>query len=297
MPAVQYVREAARRTTCQNNVRQIALAIQNFESENNSLPSLYNGSFLDQPRSAIDEFHFHSWRVAILPQLERGSLYDSIDLSLPATNAANQDIVNTPIPTFICPSTVNRNKAVSGILTFNDGQFATQVVGTAARSDYEVIGGVSFLPSGTLDLQNIKFGAWGEPQSYDITQQLKPYRKPQFKDISDGLSNTILIGERAGRPDMYSKGKLVDAFPYTDPNRATDHHQAAWGISPHFWWLVSWHEQPINESNANGLYSLHTAGANVGLADGSVRFLSDTIDQETLNALQTRSEGDLVSLD
>lgn len=71
-----------------------------------------------------------------------------------------------------------------------------------------------------------------------------------------------------------------------------DIHQAAWGISTHIWWLVFDHDQAINDTNATGIFSFHSSGTNVGLADGSVRFLSDTMAQETLNALVTRSAGD-----
>ncbi len=72
-----------------------------------------------------------------------------------------------------------------------------------------------------------------------------------------------------------------------------DHHQAAWGLSTHIWWHVFDHEQSINDTNATGICSFHTEGANVGIADGSVRFLSDAIDQAVLNALGTRSAGDV----
>jgi prepilin-type processing-associated H-X9-DG protein len=76
-----------------------------------------------------------------------------------------------------------------------------------------------------------------------------------------------------------------------------DLHQAAWGISTHIWWLVFDHDQSINATNTTGIYSFHNGGANVGMADGSVRFLSETIAQETLNALVTRSGGEIVSTD
>ncbi len=150
-------------------------------------------------------------------------------------------------------------------------------------------------PSGTTDLKNIRYCAWAEPQPYQAVGNAVPYRKPLLRDISDGLSNTMLVGERTGRPDLYRKGQLIDSYPYLNPNEGMDHHQAAWGISTHFWWLVFWHEQPINASNAQGIYSFHSTGANVGFADGSVRFLSESMNQDTLNAMATRSEGDLAS--
>ncbi len=298
IPAVQYARESARRVVCQNNLRQIVLGIANHESANGMLPSLYNGTFLAEPRSAMDEFHFHSWRTAILPQLEQNTLLDHIELSLPATDAANQAGLNVAVATFVCPSSSNPHSVVPDIMEFNDGKIPTQIVGTAARSDYEAMGGVSFKPSGTLDLQNVKFGAWGEPRSYSANQsKSKGYRKPRLRDLTDGQSSTVLVAERAGRPDWYRRGKAVDPYPYSNPESGMDHHQAAWGISTHFWWLVTWHEQSINESNANGIYSFHAAGANVGLADSSVRFLSESMNQDTLNALLTRASGEIVSLE
>lgn len=297
IPAIQFSRESARRIVCQNNLRQIVLGIANHESANATLPSLYNGTFLAEPRNALDEFHFHSWRTAILPQLEQNTLFNAIDLSLPATDPANQASLNIVVPTFVCPSASNPNPVVPDIMAFNDGNFPTQIVGTAARSDYEAIGGVSFKPSGTADLQNVKFGAWGEPKSYYAFQTSNTFRKPRLRDLTDGQSNTILVAERAGRPDSYRRGKPVDPYPYSSPGNGMDHHQAAWGLSTHFWWLVSWHEQSINEDNAHGIYSFHASGANAGLADGSVRFLSESVNQDTLNALLTRSSGEIVPLD
>lgn len=294
LPAVHYVREISRRTTCQNNVRQIVLGIQNHESAQASLPPLYNGTFLEQPRTPLDEFHFHSWRTAILPELEQSALHDGLDFSLPATDAANQPVVNTSISIFVCPSTSNQTTIVRDLIALKDGK-PTQSDRTAARSDYEAVVGVAFRPFGTRNLQNINFGAWGEPKAYDFPTSIT-YRKARLRDIADGLSQTMLIAERAGRPDLYEKGKPVDPYPFVNPSHGIDHHQAAWGISTHFWHLVFWHEQSVNETNRR-VFSFHAAGAHVGLADGSVRFLSESTDRETLNALATRSSGDVVALD
>ena len=297
LPAVHYIRETSRRTTCQNNMRQLTLAILNHESAHSALPDLYNGMFLEHPRYAPDEFHYHSWRTAILPQLEHSFLYDRIDFTSAATAAANQSIANTKLPIFVCPSTSNPTAIVPDIQPFNDGNTPSQTVGTAARSDYEVIGGVSFRPSGTFDLQNVKFGAWGEPRVYPSFASSIAYRRPRLRDIFDGLSNTMLIAERAGRPDLYETGKPVDPYPYHNTTSGMDHYQAAWAISTHFWWLVFWHEQGVNETNRTGVFSLHALGANIGLADGSVRFLHESVDQAILNALATRSAGDIVTLE
>ncbi|WP_372723882.1 DUF1559 domain-containing protein, partial [Novipirellula sp.] len=81
LPTIQYARELARQSTCQNNLKQLALAVHNHESTHRSLPSLYNGTFLNQPRTTMDEFHFHSWRVALLPELDQTSLFGNVDFS------------------------------------------------------------------------------------------------------------------------------------------------------------------------------------------------------------------------
>lgn len=293
IPAVQSVRESARRATCQNNLRQMAFAIHNHEATHRVLPDLYYGTFLKQPRTAVDEFHFHSWQTAILPQLEEQALFKQIDLSLPATVVSNQLNLNTSVAIFLCPSTSIQNTVVPDILEFNNGAIATKTIGTAARSDYEAIAGVNHKPSvrGSGDLSGVKLGPWGETQ-YDANRKPVSYRSGRFAKVSDGLSKTILIGERAGRPDSYRRGETADPYPYSNPINGMDHHQAAWGISTHIWWLVFDHEQAINDTNATGIYSFHSAGANVGIADGSVRFLSDAMDQAALNALVTRSAGD-----
>lgn len=299
IPAVQAVRESGRKLTCQNNLRQVVLGIANHESAKGALPSLYNAPPMTRRQNILDEFHYHSWRTVLLPQIEQSVLYDQCDLQKFATDPANQPAINVEVSTFLCPSATPTNHMVPDIYAppAADGTPSLQVIGTAARSDYEVLGGVNFKPSGTVDLQNVKFGAWGEPRSYNPFPAKNPYRQARLRDLSDGQSNTILVAERAGRPDWYRKDEPVDAYPYDDPNSGMDHHQAAWGISTHFWWLIFWQDQGINDSNSNGIYSFHPHGAHTSLADGSVRFLPESIDQETLNALVTRAGGDVVALD
>ncbi len=312
IPAIQHVRETARRTSCQSNLRQLAIGTQDHETAFAAIPSLYNGRFLRQPRHALDEFHFHSWRTAILPQIEQGALFDQLDLSLPATDPANQRAINTSVGVFVCPSTATRNRLVPDIAEFKNipligngtGYLPPRIIGTAARSDYEAIAGVNFplqplTPPfrGSGDLRGIKFGPWGEPE-YDQTNGTSlSYRKARLRDITDGLSNTILVAERAGRPDWYQRGKPVNPYPYTNTSQGAELHQAAWGISTHIWWLVFHNGHSINASNIHGIYSFHPTGANVALADGSVRFMADATDTNLLNALVTRSSNETLQLE
>jgi len=300
-PVVNRIRESSRRTTCQNNLRQIAIAVQSYESSKRMLPPLWFGTSLKHPRHTWDEFHFHSWQTAILPQLEEEALYQQLDLSTWATSHANQLGINVRVPTFTCPSTPNQNAKVLDIMKFNDGAAPTKIVGTAARSDFEAVAGVysppKFPTKTSADLRGIRFGVWGDPQ-YDVkTGKITRVRTARFRDVSDGLSKSIMVGERAGRPDLHKRGKLVNLYPYSNPDDAMDHAQAAWGISTNIWWLVFGYNQSINQTNRNGLFSFHTSGANIALADGSVRFLSEQTDLKTLQALATRSGGDEARLD
>jgi prepilin-type N-terminal cleavage/methylation domain-containing protein/prepilin-type processing-associated H-X9-DG protein len=292
LPAIQSSRESARRTSCRNNLHQIGTAILNSESQRGVLPGLYNGTFLPQPRSALDEFHFHSWRTVILAQLEQAVVYNALNQASPVTTAPNATAFSAKLAVFACPSTSNYNDSVPDISEWNNGAIPVRKAGIAARSDYEAIGGVQVrrqAPSSSADLSIIQFGPWGEP-TYDVASGASlRYRKARLVDIADGLSNTVLVSERAGRPDIYVKGERDYPYPYSDPNHSVDHHQAAWAISTHFWWLVYLRNQPINQSNYAGYYSFHPGGAHAALADGSVRFLKESTSPAILTALVTRS--------
>lgn len=303
LPAVQSIRESSRGTACQNNLRQSGLALQSHASASGNLPDLYNGSFLPQPRSTLDEFHFHSWRTSILDQIEQANVRQLLDRTLPATDLKNQPAINSRIAVFLCPSTPNGNRNVPDILGFNSAgppfnplPWTVPNGGTAARSDYEAVAGVVVEPSFSPDLRVVRVGAWGEPTYKPGTGFSIRYRKARLADITDGLSSTLLVGEKAGRPDLYDRGQVYP-YPYRDSHHATDHQQAAWAISTHFYWMLFWHEQAVNQSNSTGIFAFHRGGANVGLADGSVRFLAETTDPTVLTALATRSGSEAVNLE
>ncbi len=296
LPAVQSARETARRTICGDNLRQIGLAIQSHENERGVLPALYNGNFLPQPRTPFDEFHFFSWRTAILPQIEQTTLFAQINMNVPPTVAANQTAINVRLAVFVCPSSSNPHQVVPDIGAWNNGAIQVATVGTAARSDYEAVGGVQVKPQTrpSFYLDIIEFGAWGEPTYAPSTNTSVSYRKARLADITDGLSNTILIGELAGRPDLYSRGQPVR--PYS-AGGGMENHQSAWAISTHFLWTVSGLGQPVNQANSKGIFSFHPGGANVALADGSVRFLKETTAPAILKGLLTRAGAEVVRTD
>jgi len=291
IPAVQSARESARLTSCKNNLRQTALAIQSFESSQRLLPSLYNGSFLKHPKTQWDEYHFHSWQTAILPQLEGNALRSQINFDLPSTAPSNQANVNVVLPVFTCPSTSNYTPVI--LVAQRE---PIKIVGTAALSDYDAIGGVTHDPAnggfGARMYDHIELGVWGLPR-YDNSDDgtFGELYDTRLRDISDGLSNTMIVGEMAGRPDIYRRGEPDIPF---DPDGQDFLGQPAWAISGIFWSIALREKYGVNETNLNGLYSFHGNGANVTLADGSVRLLSKETDPNVLNALATKAGGEMI---
>jgi len=294
LPAILHARESARRVFCQNNLRQSAIAIQLFHDSRKRLPSLYNGSF-DYNGSTISylkkywgEHHFHLWQTALLSHLEQSTLYDRLNTKLAACSASNQLNVKIELSVFICPSTnyYTRYRRVQ--------QYAPNVViGIAARSDYEAIGGI-YVASERIGkmLSNIKVdqGVWALPQhvigrSVDHDESYRAPKQTRFSEVLDGLSNTIVIGEMAGRPDIYIRGKLDSV--YGSANRPIIHSN--WAISGHYGSILLDKNPRVNQTNDNGLYSFHVSGANVAFADGSVRLLADSTGSEVLHAMATKA--------
>ncbi len=271
------------------------LAVQSFHSSNRQLPSLYNGTFIRHPQTQWDEYHFHSWQAAILPQLEQSAIHQRLDWSLPATDPSNQPNVNVELPVFICPSTSNYTPVVLDLAQ----REPIVKVGTAARSDYEAIGGVLRDPEPEEGVGNhaydfIDLGVWGKPRYDDKDDgSFDGLYRTRFRDVSDGLSNTLMIGEMAGRPDVYIRGKPDE--PYVGPDGPIG--QPAWAISGIFWAIAISEHHGVNDTNQQGLYSFHTAGVNVALADGSVRLLSNSTDKKLLHGLATKAGGEFVALD
>ncbi len=301
LPSVQRARESARRVSCQNNLRQIALALQSYHSSEENMPSLYNGSFIHDgatftyPKNYWGEHHFHSWQTAILPQLEQQSLYDKADFSKAASDASHLNLVNTELATYVCPSTgsIEREKV---------RQYSpNEVIGTAARTDYESIGGVHIASVGNESRQwmftRAELGVWGLPRQrkgFDGTQSIDAVAfsgvyVSSFREVTDGLSNTMMIGEMSGRPEFFSSGKDEDEY--------SNIMRPRWAISGSFMALLLETDKKINEVNRNALYSFHAVGANVAFADGSVRLLANSTDKEVLHALATKAGGEATTSD
>lgn len=298
IPAVQSARESARRMQCQNNQRQILQACQAFEAANGSLPSLYNGTSLSYPLKEWDLFHMHSWRVELLPYLEQQPLRDTINWSSLATDPVNKSVAQSVVPVYVCPSGADPLSNMGwGAAHAEWLNLSVPFTGTkyfATRSDYDAMAGIQLLPdpgSNPLSTKFIRWGIWGWPDfgngQFAGTQLLR-YRAGKFRDVTDGLSNTIAVVERGGKPIDLLRGK-----PHVTPENPNADYpgQVGWSASNSFVWSINGNAVAVNVSNSKGIYSLHSGGSNVAMADGSVRFLSESTRYEELVKLFSRSGG------
>ncbi len=213
LPAVQSAREAARRAQCTNNLKQIGLAMHNYQATYRCFPPAYIPDAKGRP--------MHSWRVLLLPFLEEQPLYNRYRFDEPWDGPNNRVLANAIVNVYRCPSNASKT--------------------STPTTDYVMIVGpdsISDGPSAT-----------------------------QFRDIEDGMSNTILVVEVAKSNIPWMKPQDLDAKSY---------------------------DFTVDKPQGQGIGSNHPAGANVLFADGSVRWLPSSILPDQVKAMTTIAGGEEV---
>ena len=283
LPAVQKVREAAARLKCQNNLKQMALACTNYEGTYGRYPS--SNTFAPQP--------LHGWVAVVLPYLEQENVRNIYATTANWYDPPNATARNAQVKTFLCPSAGGGRVGACAVPGVPGSPFA------GAAWDYSNVAVVA------KDL--LAYLQYPDPASYpNIWRGVMSSQGSTAAQITDGLSNTILIAEDANRPEYWVKGKRVadrvPPFGGGGPGAVTGgvwaDHQKGFGIegtSPDGNVLVG--EYAINCNNAYEVYAFHTGGANAALADGSVRFLRSSLSIRALAALSTRGGGEVVGID
>lgn len=300
LPAVQSARESARRTMCQNNFKQVSLALQNYHSAKRVFPpgsevraelGMSSCPATDYPQWVEFPFNGFGWGTYILPYLEQQQIYQGIDVresSFQTSNPDNWSAIAYIIDAFICPSEINIEKWVDSSSTashFGDPAWdwpLSNLVGIAdSRKShcllYQAVGngnGVLFNFSGIA-----------------------------AKDISDGLSNTFIIGEMTSVRGIDANGNHVWIGGTWVTRSVGNLSQGINGPGS----LPGGHDDeldPYDQTGGNrhekyyrdhGFSSWHPGGAHFSFADGSVHFLSDDTDQLVLCAYATRSYEEVIS--
>lgn len=286
LPAVQQAREAARNSTCKNNLKQMMLGMHNFESSHKRFPSADN---------TANRVNF--WLAQSLPYLEQNSLADLYNYNVSYNKPENKEAVQYHLPFTICPSTPGEPR-------LNAGFPAQPVSGDpkwpSAVSDYAGSVGVSSSLWTTSTTAPVPILSSVRPSNLDgflaiykvdLTNPGKSTPGRQARDIYDGLSNTIALVECAGRPQVWQKRVTAtgtnSACGWAEVNQITIRGYTPDGV-------VNRGPCMVNCSNKDSLYSFHPGGANVALADGSVRMLSTTISTQTVADLLTIDGGEAV---
>jgi prepilin-type N-terminal cleavage/methylation domain-containing protein/prepilin-type processing-associated H-X9-DG protein len=312
LPAVQSAREAARRMQCASNIRQVALAVVNFESTNRILPpssrwrvngKLDLGGISTQNNSQLAE----NWVILILPQLGEKTLAAGFDLSKPIPAAANAAARTQNIAIMLCPSDSYTAQQFMGKASSRTNQMGD----FWARGDYAANASLGYMWAGDGDADDFsgvgrnagKFDGAGWGNRY-LRGVMGANVSLRMKDITDGASKTILLGEiRAGLIPQDTRGTwaMSGACPSalwangygTDdngPNPATMHGddertcsevQTAVGGQAALIrkGMSCWNGPGVDRAQASR--SLHSSGVNVSFCDGSVRFISDFIEHGT----------------
>jgi prepilin-type N-terminal cleavage/methylation domain-containing protein len=257
MPAVQAAREAARRMSCSNNMRQVGLALTNYESAYRKLPV---GSI---------QSNFISGFASILPQLESGNTFLAYDFGLNYTHPSNARVSAQRIPTYLCPSmTIPRDVP---IVAFEVG----------APSSY-------LLNEGTADYMSVNDGMFG----LQWPDQGYRNRNLGMRDITDGTSSTIAMGETTYDFKDYlwssTAGVLAGTPRYGTARWIVGYPRIAMGTTRY---PFNVHRMP----NIGGYSSMHHGGGFFLFMDTSVRFFSEQTDPAVLSSISTRANGEIVN--
>lgn len=272
LPAVQQAREAARRMSCSNQLKQVGLAMHNFHDTYGEFPY------------ATRKPNYDTGWIQILPFMEQDAVARRWDPDLRRDDTTDPDgdgwsnalLQQEIIPSYLCPSMV-----LPPALTEN-----------RAPSSYQ-------FSSGTLDVSLFPYGAYSTPSTepaYDGAiipvspdDASSPNKSPtKFRDMTDGTSNTFMVGET----------------DFSPTGTATDYYGAVWAYGYMYGWgttlhAFNRHDLPV-PSGHGGVYgafrSQHPGGAHFGLCDGSVKFVAETINEEIYDAMATRTGAEVASL-
>ncbi len=305
LPAVQQAREAARRTQCKNNLKQLGLALHNYESTFTMFPPsrISLGPTTTPPYPVVFQ---QTWTVLILPFIEQANMYTQYNFNTNWYAVANDPVTTTQLEAFVCPSTPGGRTLPTQALY--NAVTSSSRTGTPAwgYADYGSVNAVrnAYIVASGLPSINTRDAMGGLGRGPGGTR---------IRDISDGTSNTMLIAEDAGRPRLYigrrpannPKSGIVSGTPFVadgwswaDINSgfSVDGSNTAGlpNVSNNNGTTTILGTCSMNCSNDSEMYSFHTGGVQALLADGSVRFLSENLSGATLVGLITLQGGEVV---
>jgi prepilin-type N-terminal cleavage/methylation domain-containing protein len=282
LPAVQAAREAARRSECQNNLKNIALAIHNYHDVIKTLPP--GGITLG---NCCGTDSHTNWAIAILPFLEQQNLFDLYDQNVPNEHANNANVRTRLVPTYVCPSD-------------SSGPFNTLQPASGNGSGLQYMPGSYRAVSGRANIT----APLGWMDNSEGSALPHTYRGPlhsvwrqinldveKFATITDGTSNTLMIGEYHTRTQP--RRRTFWAYTYTSYNQSSV-HPASHTYLNNFdrCEQISAQLGLDNRPCRRAFGSFHPGGASWALCDASARFIASTVDMNLLANMATISGGE-----
>ena len=276
LPAVQKVREAASRATCQNNLKQFGLAFHNYADG-------HDGKFPASRVTVGSDKKFRSWTVVCLPYIEQDNVQKLWVETVKWNLEPNLTTSKNKFKLFVCPSTPGRMDAPNGI---GPGDYGS--VNAIRRRFYTANGIAPFPGAGTGAPDDEANGALAKGVPTAITS------------ITDGTSGTFLIAEDAGRPSLFQQGKSVggptaDGWGWADPDCGFSIDGVVPGTLGTNW--TTGGTCFVNCTNDSEIYSMHTQGFNAVFCDGHVAFIKQSIAPAPFAAMVTAQGGEVNSGD
>jgi len=263
LPAVQQAREAARRVQCKNNLKQIGLAFHNYHDTFSLFPNAEAGGTGTLARASAF--------VALLPFLEQTNTFTLYNPSLGNSHPLNMAAVKQFIPVYLCPSAPLRRQIPTSGCDANDRAPGTYAVCTGSGD-----------PWGMLATGNPHNGAIVNPAS----------GRTGMRDIIDGASNTLLVGEAAWNLSDY----LFTSGPCAGQVRwGFSYWSSPYPLATAFTTMAPFNPKSGGANVLSRFRSEHIGGAQFALVDGAVRFVSENISQSILDAAGTRAGGEATS--
>lgn len=268
LPAVQKIREAGYRTQCQNNLKNIGIALMHYATTNGQFPS--HRTFDNSGNN------MHSWVPFAASHLDQENLFRNYNFNVPYT-AQSPAVVSVEIPVLICPAVESGRKITMGTHQY-------------APTDYSPVHSLSapLIATGQLAPEHVAADPTSKRAGPMIDNQQLPNASRRLSDIADGVGNTILVVETAGAPQNWIAGKIM-----ANPAGVT----RGWAVSDQTIDLDGFSVDgsarygpcPVNCNNVDEAYSFHTAVCNAVFCDGHVTGIRGTIDLKVFAALVTRA--------
>ncbi|MAX39381.1 MAG: prepilin-type cleavage/methylation domain-containing protein [Gimesia sp.] len=274
LPAVQQAREAARRSTCKNNLKQIGLALHNYHDAFNVFPPNSNGADPSLPNG-------FSWRMKVLPYIDQAPLFNQFNSSLRITDPAHLVLCQNILPVYLCPS--DPTPAVKADLHVNwcfPGN-ATGASGALTSTNVCDIAGSTYDTTAAVTTYGEVCGLHPDSGPGGMFRRRQTF-VTRFRDLTDGTSNVLAIGEMSPSYNPFSAWVPSDSPVHT--SAAINSSSLLCGPSPCQYPTIGWPQTTASQS-------FHTGGAHFLLADGSVHFLSENMDLSLYQQLGHISDG------